>query len=130
MSAGVNIASRLSQPRALNAPAPRPDTVSGRSRHHRRMGIGVVMRRMHAGLEVFRDGAAFSGGPGGVVGDHAGGLPVAGEHGFGGGGAPGGELTGQADAATVGGEAALGLYSVDLRRITTERRSCAFGPCA
>ena len=44
MSAGVNIASRLSQPRALNAPAPRPDTVSGRSRHHRRMGH----RRGHA----------------------------------------------------------------------------------
>ena len=69
--------------------------------------IGVVTRRMRAGLEVFGDGAAFGGGPGGIVGDHAGGFPVAGEHRFGCGGAPGGEFTGEPDAATVRGEAAL-----------------------
>ena len=62
---------------------------------------------MRAGLEVFGDGAAFGGGPGGIVGDHAGGFPIAGEHRFGCGGAPGGEFTGEPDAATVRGEAAL-----------------------
>ena len=37
-----------------------------------------------APLQVLGDGALFGGDPGGVVGDHAGGLPSACEHGFGG----------------------------------------------
>ena len=49
----------------------------------------------------------FGGGSGRIVGDHAGGAPVSGEHHICGGCASAGEFGGQADAAGVGGDAAV-----------------------
>ena len=51
--------------------------------HAMRSG-GADRRRPAQPLQVLGDGALFGGDPGGVVGDHVGGLPTACEHGFGG----------------------------------------------
>ena len=69
-------------------------------------------------LQVLGDGALFGGDPGGVVGDHAGGLPSACEHGFGGRCAAGGELGGEPDPAAMAGEAPL-----DAGRLGRERET-------
>ena len=59
------------------------------------------------GLEVAGDGAALGGGACGVVGHHAGGLPVAGAHDVGGGGASPREFRREAHAARVRGHPPL-----------------------
>ena len=56
------------------------------------------------GLQVLGDGALLGCCAGAVVGDHARCLPPAGEHGFRGAGAAGGELGGEADAPGVPGD--------------------------
>ena len=57
-------------------------------------------------LQIRGHGPAFGGGPGAVVGHHAGGFPVPGEHHRGRGRAARGEFRGEPHAATVGGHAA------------------------
>ena len=58
-------------------------------------------------LQVTGDRAMFGGGSGRIVGDHAGGAPVSGQHHVCGGCASPGEFGGQADAAGMGGDAAV-----------------------
>ena len=63
--------------------------------------FGVPLLLVNHGLQILSDGPAFSGRARRVVSDHAGGFPVAGQHDFRGGRAPGRQFGREPNPATV-----------------------------